>query len=65
MVVGVAPCCHTGIMVFGQGDWTHEKHTDGGTVIVGAMLLQHHSQAKNHTIEWMRNGQKKGMCFWG
>ena len=29
-------------------EWPHEVHTDAGTVGVGGVLLQHHSQAKPH-----------------
>ena len=31
-------------------EWPHEVHTDAGTVGVGGVLLQHHSQAKLHFI---------------
>ena len=52
-------------MVFGHGEWAHEEHTYAGTVGVGASAVATpHINPKPHTIEWMRNGQKKWRVFW-
>ena len=52
-------------MVFGHGEWAHEEHTYAGTVGVGASAVATPHNPKPCIIECTRNGQKKGMRFWG